>query len=41
MEPGLAAEHDFEFYDSTYPFGAHVSVVGSGRRTRAPNGYVE
>ncbi len=27
MEPGLAAEHDFEIDDSTYPFGAHVSVV--------------
>ena len=27
MEPGLAAENDFEVDDSTYPFGAHVSVV--------------
>src|SRR6266496_1818570 len=27
MEPGLAAEHDFEIDDSTYPFGAHLSVV--------------
>lgn len=27
MEPGLAYEHDFDGQDSTYPFGAHVSVV--------------
>ena len=27
MEPGLAHEHDFDGQDSTYPFGAHVSVV--------------
>jgi carbon-monoxide dehydrogenase large subunit len=27
MEPGLDAENDFEVDDSTYPFGAHVSVV--------------
>jgi carbon-monoxide dehydrogenase large subunit len=27
MEPGLAAEHDFETPDSSYPFGAHVAVV--------------
>ena len=27
MDPGLAAEHDFEIGDSTYPFGAHISVV--------------
>jgi carbon-monoxide dehydrogenase large subunit len=27
MEPGLVAEHDFEIDDSTYPFGAHVSIV--------------
>ena len=27
MEPGLAADFDFEIDDSTYPFGAHVSVV--------------
>lgn len=27
MEPGLAFELDFDGSDSTYPFGAHVSVV--------------
>ncbi|MEM7092477.1 MAG: xanthine dehydrogenase family protein molybdopterin-binding subunit [Actinomycetota bacterium] len=27
MEPGLSYEHDFDGEDSTYPFGAHVSVV--------------
>ena len=27
MEPGLAFEHDFDGQSSTYPFGAHVSVV--------------
>ena len=27
MEPGLAYEHDFDGQSSTYPFGAHVSVV--------------
>ncbi len=27
MEPGLAYEHDFDGESSTYPFGAHVSVV--------------
>ncbi|HEY3189997.1 MAG TPA: molybdopterin cofactor-binding domain-containing protein, partial [Solirubrobacteraceae bacterium] len=27
MEPGLDAEADFETPDSSYPFGAHVSVV--------------
>ncbi len=27
MEPGLAADFDFEIDDSTYPFGAHVSLV--------------
>lgn len=27
MEPGLAHELDFDGQDSTYPFGAHVSVV--------------
>jgi carbon-monoxide dehydrogenase large subunit len=27
MEPGLAAETDFATPDSSYPFGAHISVV--------------
>jgi aerobic carbon-monoxide dehydrogenase large subunit len=27
MEPGLDAEADFETPDSSYPFGAHISVV--------------
>ncbi len=27
MEPGLAFEHDFDGQDSTFPFGAHVSMV--------------
>jgi aerobic carbon-monoxide dehydrogenase large subunit len=27
METGLRAQNDFEMEDSTYPFGAHISVV--------------
>jgi carbon-monoxide dehydrogenase large subunit len=27
LEPGLAASHDFETPDATYPFGAHLAVV--------------
>jgi aerobic carbon-monoxide dehydrogenase large subunit len=27
MEPGLAAENDWETPDATYPYGAHVAVV--------------
>lgn len=27
MEPGLSHEHDFDGQDSTFPFGAHISVV--------------
>jgi carbon-monoxide dehydrogenase large subunit len=33
MEPGLAHELDFDGGDSTFPFGAHVSVVEVDRET--------
>lgn len=35
MEPGLAYEHDFDGTESTYPFGAHVSVVEVDTETGA------
>ena len=35
MEPGLSHEHTFDGQDSTYPFGAHVSVVEVDTETGA------